>query len=332
MLKPGPGQHYFLYQPLKLRGWENHPFTLGAYETIGDSDTVGTAKFQTECKGDEQALRDKEIQVTATSPSSSTPSSDVTPAPSQHENTVFQDAAGRQKLTFFIRPFSSWTKRLRQECLKSPDGMITPSVFIEGPYGERSPLNTFENVVFVVGGTGIAGAVPYILEHIRTTTDSAKESSGNARLATRTRDITLLWSAKQSALIRNIAAHELKPILGHKDIHVHLHATSPFEVPSSSSSSDVNSKEIAVADMDLKPGTAATGINDDALNIAYGRPDIRKTILDLVDEVHEAGAAGGKIAILTCGPGGMADEARAAVHTALKQGKRGVEYIEETFG
>ena len=31
-LKPGPGQHYYLYQPVTLRGWENHPFTMGCYE------------------------------------------------------------------------------------------------------------------------------------------------------------------------------------------------------------------------------------------------------------------------------------------------------------
>lgn len=41
---------------------------------------------------------------------------------------------------------------------------------------------------------------------------------------------------------------------------------------------------------------------------------------------------GGRIAILTCGPGAMADEARAAVHQALKNGKRGLEYFEEAFG
>ncbi|ETI24659.1 hypothetical protein G647_04028 [Cladophialophora carrionii CBS 160.54] len=326
MLKPGPGQHYFLYQPLRLKGWENHPFTLGAYEKIGDCDALGTAGSPNEYKATEQPSRTKEIQVRTTSPSSST-SSDVSPAPSQLEVSTFQDAVGQQKLTFFIRPFSSWTRRLREECLKSPKGTITPSMFIEGPYGERSPLNAFETVVFIVGGTGIAGALPYILEHIRTT-GHAKMSTREGRLATRTRNITLVWSAKQSAMIRNIAAHELKPILGHGDIHVHLHATSSAEMHSSS---DVKRKEMAIADMDLKTTTATNSTNDE-LAISYGRPDIRQTILDLVNDVHDAGAAGGRIAILTCGPGGMADEARAAVHTALKQGKRAVEYIEETFG
>ncbi|EXJ60500.1 hypothetical protein A1O7_04653 [Cladophialophora yegresii CBS 114405] len=327
MVKPGPGQHYYLYQPLRLKGWENHPFTLAAYETIGDSDALGTARSQNEYKVNEQALRDKKIQVTATSPSSST-SSDVTPTPSQHEVSTFQGAIGQRKLTFFIRPFSSWTRRLREECLKSPNGTITPNVFIEGPYGERSPLVAFEHVVFIVGGTGIAGALPYILEHVRMAIGHAKKSSGERALVTPTRDITLVWSAKQSAMIRNIASQELKPILGHRDIHVHLHATSPTEIHSSSG---VIRKDLAIADLDLKTTTATTSTNDE-IAISYGRPDIRQTILELVNEVHDAGAAGGRIAILTCGPGGMADEARAAVHTTLKQGQRGVEYIEETFG
>lgn len=31
-LSPGPGQHYFLYQPCRLTGWENHPFTLASHD------------------------------------------------------------------------------------------------------------------------------------------------------------------------------------------------------------------------------------------------------------------------------------------------------------
>lgn len=30
-LVPRPGQFYYIYQPMSLKGWENHPFTLGAY-------------------------------------------------------------------------------------------------------------------------------------------------------------------------------------------------------------------------------------------------------------------------------------------------------------
>lgn len=30
-IKPAPGQFYYLYQPMTWRGWENHPFSLGAW-------------------------------------------------------------------------------------------------------------------------------------------------------------------------------------------------------------------------------------------------------------------------------------------------------------
>lgn len=43
-LRPGPGQHFFLYQPVALRGWENHPFTLGAYSfTAGRKSEEGNS-------------------------------------------------------------------------------------------------------------------------------------------------------------------------------------------------------------------------------------------------------------------------------------------------
>lgn len=38
-LIPGPGQHYFLYQPFRLKGWENHPFTLVSYDASSQAPT-----------------------------------------------------------------------------------------------------------------------------------------------------------------------------------------------------------------------------------------------------------------------------------------------------
>jgi hypothetical protein len=327
MLKPGPGQHYYLYQPLKWKGWENHPFTLAAYDTADNINATDTTEIQAEHESaDGNTTNNKEIQVSPTSSSSATPSN-LTPVPSQHGDAVSHDQVDRQKLVFFIRPYSSWTKRLRQECLKSANGIITPHVFIEGPYGHRSPLHSYENVVLIVGGTGIAGALPYLQEHLRSTHANGAGRTNN----TLTRDITLVWATKQSAMICGIAAHELRPMLGREDIHVHLYATSVGE---GSHKVDSNKKDLAVADtdgLDRKINTAAPN-RDDELSISYGRPNVRQTILDLIDNVHDAGPVGGTIAILTCGPADMADEARAAVHTALKQGKQGVEYFEETFG
>lgn len=316
LLKPGPGQHYYLYQPLKWKGWENHPFTLGTYENLENfNDSEKTSQTL-----NPDTPTEKDDEIAAAGPS--TPiSSDMASVSSHHKAIILKDGVGQQKLTFLVRPWGSWTRRLRDECLKSPTSVITPKIFIEGPYGERSPLQTFENVVFIVGGSGISGALPYIVEHMSRTSGTGNAPDSNGKLATRTRAITLLWTTKQSAMIRNVAAHELKQMLKRQDIRIYLHATSPAEQLSPALISD---------NKDLKrPHTASTA---NELNIAYGRPDISNTILRVIDEVHNAGAAGGRIAILTCGPPGMADEARAAVHLALKQGKREVEYIEETFG
>lgn len=343
LLKPGPGQHYFIYQRGKWNSWENHPFTLAAWSRVGDcaEASVPRADPVTAVNG----IADKEVQVTAAS-TSSPESSSVASVSSQQEKVTdahntseakSTDLDGRTKLTFFIRPFTSWTKRLREECLKSPTGSIATGILIEGPYGERSPLHKYENVVFIVGGTGVSGALPYLQEHLRRLQDAPKS---DAAATTLTRDITFVWATKQAAMIRDIASRELKPYLGREDMHFSFHATGRKEAALSSPSSPITtpeetesaSEEADGGDKDIISAAAAVagGTN---LAIGYGRPNIHDTVMNVLEQVHAAGARrGGKIAILTCGPAAMADEARAAVHDALKKGKRGVEYIEETFG
>lgn len=308
MLKPGPGQHYYIYQPATWKGWENHPFTLGAWHSISEG---GKTISETSSSLDNDLVR-KEIGVDGAP--AKTPTAEASSATSLSSQEVKPDekqqVAAEDSLVFFIRPCSSWTKRLRAECIKSPTGAVSPKTLIEGPYGEQSPLDTYENIVFVVGGTGIAGALPYLLEHVNRTAAANSETS---KVSTRTRDITLVWSAKQSAMIRDLAARELQPVMGREDIHIEFHATSRRESPST-----------------VEGGKALE--TSSGLNISYGRPDVMGTVLGVIEEVHAAGSAGGKIAILTCGPAAMADEARAGVHQALKAGRRGVEYFEETFG
>lgn len=308
MLKPGPGQHYYLYQPSKWRCWENHPFTLGAwYAPDHPSETLLASSPPCDQHG--KGL-DKEVGVVGTVPASqeSSTAASLSSQEGRGERSVAQNT-----LIFFVRPFSSWTMRLRDECLKSPSGTIKPRVLIEGPYGERSPLHTYENVVFIVGGTGVSGALPYLQEHASRTKAQAAGASKNG---TRTRDITFIWTTKQSAMIRDIARRELQPYLGRKDIHFSFHVTSPKET---------------AAPLSIEPAEKSAGASAD-VEIFYRRPHVQDAVLGVIDEVHAAGSAGGRIAILTCGPAAMADEARVAVHRALKAGKRGVEYFEETFG
>jgi len=300
LLNPGPGQHYFIYQPATLKGWENHPFTLGAWHALNQPNTA--AIVSTSSSNDE-ALKKKEIEVEV-----QPVNSPMTPIGANFMNhkrsSMVRDA--EYKLVFFVRPYGSWTLRLKQECLNSVTGSVNPKALIEGPYGERSPLHLYENVVLIAGGTGLSGALPYLLDHIRRATIGE----------TRTRHVTLVWCAKQAAMIRDVAARELQMILGREDVHVYFHATSQYETPITVDTDNLEKWMLAYPQ----------------LIISYRRPNIKHTVFSVVNDVHTAGSAGDRVAILTCGPAAMADEARCAVHQALKEGNKGVEYFEETFG
>lgn len=330
ILKARAGQHYYLYQPLKLRGWENHPFTLAGWKSVDQrGESAGTlvphgindASYETKGKN-------KEVRVVGmdTSASSGSPSSEEASISSfKHTSSAAQELShtstttSQDTLVFFVRPHSSWTLRLRDECIQSSSSSVDARVLLEGPYGEHSPIHSYENVVFIAGGSGISGALPYMQEYLQSTTSGQSTAEGCKQAnCTRTKQITLIWATKQSAMVRCICAEELKPFIGHPAIATHFYATSRQESPASVEHDNLE-----------KTNSLDTGIG---LGISYGRPNIQKEVLGLIDEVHAAGAAGGRVAILTCGPAAMADEARAAVHTAMKQGKTEVGYFEEAFG
>jgi hypothetical protein len=44
-LKPRPGQYYYIYQPMRWRGYENHPFTLGGWSVVDGDDGWVSSSF-----------------------------------------------------------------------------------------------------------------------------------------------------------------------------------------------------------------------------------------------------------------------------------------------
>jgi ferric-chelate reductase len=95
LMRPRPGQHYFIYKPLSLKGWENHPFTLGHWDR--DSSTA-LPQMSDQVTG----VDSKEIKV------SESPTSPITEASSLAAPSI-TDAHRPGRLTFWIRPFDGWT-------------------------------------------------------------------------------------------------------------------------------------------------------------------------------------------------------------------------------
>ncbi|PLN83898.1 FRE family ferric-chelate reductase [Aspergillus taichungensis] len=286
LLRPHAGQYYYIYQPLRLKGWENHPFTLGAWSY--------TAELPAPVAQDNPIADVSRVPLL------------VDGASCQYQEES-RDDQPKLRLIFWIRPFDGWTRHLRQQCLRRPSRTIAPDILLEGPYGHEFPLWNHESVLFIAGGTGIAAMVPYIQDHI------ARSSTGES--ATCVRDLHLVWTTRQAAFIRDLVTHELRPALARNDFHASFYSTS---APKDQRYGEEN-------DPDFGPGGLPA--NKD-LAITNGRPDLQTLI---ITHAHEARLSDSSAIVIICGPPAMADEARAAVHLAMRQGYRDLHYVEESF-
>lgn len=284
---PPPGAHYFLYQPLRWKGWESHPFTLAMWSSansysFGEKTAVESTENRLGTEIDQQ-LDEKSpysVQQGSGTPSTITLSDET------------EKAWQRRKLIFWIRPCSGWTNSLRDACLAQSDTPLRTKILIEGPYGHTVPIHTYDNVLYIIGGTGISVATSYLADH--------KYRSAANPSKTRTRRITLLWTVKQAQHIRDTMQSPVELLFKRDDVRTVFYASQQNGIPSE----------------EKDPG------------IQSGRPDIQGEIIRYVEEA----SCTERTAIVTCGPAAMADAVRAAMKTVVNNGRRGVDYFEEAYG
>lgn len=288
LIHPTPGDYFFLYQPFCWTGWESHPFTVGAW-----SSHLGSISSPSK-------------MLRKSSESLSVSQMPLLPSGSQGreemmltEESSTDDNVPRLKAIFWIRPYDGWTRHLRQQCLRAKSQPVNTTILLEGPYGHHFPLWKYESLLIIVGGTGIASAVPYLQDHLRRSGHDWEEGSEEK---TRIRDIELIWTAKQVPFLKDVASRELKPLLLREDFQASFYTTGTSTRPS---------EDVTELGYEITPG----------------RPHLQSLIMS---RACDASAAGISLAVLACGPVGMADEARAAAHLAMRQGYR-IKYVEESF-
>ncbi|KAG9945538.1 putative plasma membrane ferric-chelate reductase, partial [Aureobasidium melanogenum] len=275
LAQPAAGQFYYLYQPGTWQGYENHPFTLGAWcSQSSASEDADTYLLQ----------------------------HDDLPNDSNRSNFGPKYQATVRSLTFWVRPYDGWTRRLRDECLLAPTQAIEPTILLEGPYGHHYPISSFDSVLLIAGGTGIASAVPYILEHV------ALSKAGSSD----TTHMHLLWTARQASFIEEVFAQELRTVAQRDDFSADLFFTQQSETPKHGEEQPRGEEREYLRS-----------------KLQHGRPDIAAAIAKAATRAELTGT---KVAVLVCGPPAMADEARLAVHHSLKHGCNNLEYLEESFG
>ena len=310
---PRPGQHYYLYEPLRWKGYENHAFSLASWswsDGDGDNDTSIIPDLV-------QSEPSEKTQIDTTP--SSNPSLDVgsiPPVRKAEKNETSSHGSSASRFTFYIRPLSGWTSRLKTQCLESNSpSPIDLTLLVEGPYGGPSPLHRFEHVVIIAGGTGITAAMPYIRDHF------ARASAGDKAL--RTRSIHLIWTAKEEAFINRMFSSELSGLVqGSASLTAECFATAGLaqneqERSSSNSSSSTN---------------AENGNENKQTRINTGRPDIPALIRLKIEDIAAADPRPGRTAVFVSGPVALADSTRATVLRVLKDTSYEVEYFEEVFG
>jgi predicted ferric reductase len=266
-LSPHPGTYYYIHVLDDiLYAHQSHPFTL-AYTS---SDTAASSS-------------------TALSPLSSRPSPHHTFSEESTESDALlaPTTKGPQtKLVFLIRPYDGFTSRLKSHCVLHPKKL---RVLVEGPYGHSENLHRFPNVLFVVGGTGVA--VP--LSHISRLLSSTSKVYA----------IKIVWAVREHAFLVSIL-RDFSGLLGDGRVEMVVHITQANEVRDE------------VLGQDLK-----------SVRIVTRRPNVSGIVHEAV---HDAGQAG-RLAVVACGPAGMADQARRTSVEMLAKGYGGVEYFEESF-
>ncbi|KAJ5953632.1 hypothetical protein N7454_000528 [Penicillium verhagenii] len=288
LIRPTPGDYFFLYQPFRWTGWESHPFTVGAWSSQFGPMSSPSAMFGKSS----EALHVSQIPLL---PSGSQDREEQIPP----EESITDVNTLCLKAIFWIRPYDGWTRNLREQCLRSKVEPVNTTILLEGPYGHHFPLWKYESVLMIVGGTGIASAVPYLQDHLRRSGQDWQEGSEEK---TNIRDIELIWTTKQIPFIKDVTNKELKPLLARGDFQASFYSTGSSAIP-------------------------PEDMSEIGYEITPGRPHLQSLIMS---RACDASSAGISLAVLACGPAGMADEARAAAHLAMRQGYR-IKYVEESF-
>ena len=326
-----------LYEPGQQQGSESTGLLRGTTYGINQSYQKLYRQEDDDDDDDDDDKEDDEPQRPSTSASAISALS-VPPSTPAHAASA---------LTFLVRPYDGFTSRLRDYAsgLKSGSnskqafaplpssagvdadtGMdadtsstATVRVLVDGPYGHshRFDDGSYDSVLFIVGGSGIVVPMSHLtgIGHDRMAAEFASYSSvGKESSRRRLRSVHVVWAVREAEFAAGVLWEDLQRVFNSQDITgVHV------------------SLDIYVTRRGDNDGATETGLGDlpPSVRVLYDRPDVRGEI----ECAAKCDSACGRLGVVACGPGRMADEARRAVVDII--GRRGttsdVEYLEESF-
>ncbi|OLN92815.1 Ferric/cupric reductase transmembrane component 2-like protein 4 [Colletotrichum chlorophyti] len=225
--KPQPGTYYYLHVLSDKRFWESHPFTMARTTTnehfVRKSSSEQTPLLVT---GD----RDQE------------PVSEV----------ELQPKRGGPSMTFLIRPYDSFTARLRDDAAASWPQPARLRVLVEGPYGHTQPFDQFDNLLFIVGGSGVVVPLAYLAS---LTASSSK-----------TRSIKVVWAVRELSFADEVLRQDIEDACDSGKLSVDVYVTQQS--------------------LESKPEDWP-----EQVRLLYGRPDVREEVQDAAAGADKASLA-----------------------------------------
>ncbi|KFG87192.1 hypothetical protein MANI_113140 [Metarhizium anisopliae] len=183
--KVRPGTYYYLSVIDDKRFWESHPFTVAS---VSDSHLPGKPF------GEQAPLLE----------------SDVIGAEEQEmakPNSKF--------LTFLIRPYDSFTARLKDLASEDSPQPASIRVLVDGPYGHSQPLHLFDHVLFVVGGSGVVVPMSYL-----------KVLTGRNKQTTSTH---IHWAIREPEFAAEVLSNDMAEALGDASFAIDLYFSAETE-------------------------------------------------------------------------------------------------------
>ncbi|PBP21147.1 ferric reductase like transmembrane component [Diplocarpon rosae] len=175
----GAGQHAFLFFPATGRLWENHPFSIAAWDhgqPASPASASHTAHSDVE--------KDPEI--------SAAPVRDDSSGSSTRQTSQTRTRAGlpsRPSVTFLIRPRRGITSSLQRDLVLAPGTPVPLPLSLEGPYGRAANLASAEAVLCIAGGIGITALTAYVQHFV----EARRAASGAVKAAR----LLLAWSYRE---------------------------------------------------------------------------------------------------------------------------------------
>lgn len=323
--KPRPGQYYYIYTPWSITPWENHPFTLASWSKDGENNDNGNGKGTVRLNflvgpagGATRRLRhriEKEAKIAPTTITTITPI-----AATNHAIDTNPEALKVTK-------------------------QIDMRIWLEGPYGSTHNLTTFDHVLLIAGGSGVTAILPYVhtlqtKSHVQvsviwavTHDDYAKDVLGDELAGV---EVQMYVTRDGSAGVEVEKARGGTVAVALDEGHASTSASTSTSTPSSPDATS-ESEEIKLSDSEslnnsrtgeMEKGRMAM-TDAPGVTVYHHRPDISSIIAKQVSSL----IGGERMAVLTCGPGGMMDDARAAVVAGYDVvPSNQLAYYEESFG